>query len=81
MAVKTVPSLSTVDRFFDEVDEYYGNVRRIRQKLRRVRRGSKGYLDLLPELWVQVDWLRLKAETAAKVLDEFEDALPEDDSE
>ncbi len=81
MAVKTAPSLSTVERLFDEVDEYYGYVRKIRHKLSRLRRGSKAYLDLLPELWVQVDWLRLKAEAASKALDEFEDALPEDATE
>jgi len=80
MPTKTAPNLSTVERFLDEVDEYYGNVRRIRQKLSRVKRGSNAYLDLLPELWVQVDWLRLKAETAAKALDDFEESLPEEDT-
>jgi len=81
MTTKTAPTLETVERFFDEVDEWYVRVHRIRQKLGKLRRGSEAYLDLLPELWVEADVLKRKVETAADVLDEFEESLPEEEDE
>jgi len=79
MATKTVPSLSTVERLLDEVDEWYGRVQGIRQKLVPLRRGSEAYLDLLPDLDVELDTLRLKTQHALQALEEFEDSLPETD--
>ncbi|MGC9995563.1 MAG: hypothetical protein ABSE79_09595 [Terriglobia bacterium] len=79
MATKTAPSLSTVERLLDEVDEWYGRVQGIRQKLVPLRRGSEAYLDLLPDLDVELDTLRLKTQHALQALEEFEDSLPETD--
>jgi hypothetical protein len=79
MATKTAPSLSTVERLLDEVDEWYGRVQGIRQKLVLLRRGSEAYLDLLPDLDVELDTLRLKTQHALEALEEFEDSLPETD--
>jgi hypothetical protein len=79
MATKTAPSLSTVERLLDEVDEWYGRVQGIRQKLVPLRRGSEAYLDLLPDLDVELDTLRLKTQHALEALEEFEDSLPETD--
>ena len=45
----------------------------------RVERGSEPYQDLLSELWVELDWLKMKAEAAADAIDEYQDSLPEDD--
>jgi hypothetical protein len=42
-------------------------------------RGSEAYLDLLPDLEVELDVLRLKTQHAREVLEEFEDSLPESD--
>jgi hypothetical protein len=60
------------------VDEWYGRVHRIRQKLGRLKRGSEPYLDLLPDLWTEVDVLSRKAQYAAEMLDEFEESLTDD---
>jgi hypothetical protein len=79
MATKTAPSLSTVERLLDEVDEWFGRVHELRQKLATLPRGSEEYLDILPDLDVELDTLRLKAEHALSALEEFEDSLPESD--
>jgi hypothetical protein len=79
MATKTAPSLSTVERLLDEVDEWYGRVHGIRQKLASLRPGSDEYLDLLPDLDVELDTLRLKTQHALEALEEFEDSLPDSD--
>jgi len=79
MSTKTAPSLSTIERILDEVDEWYGRVHRIRQKLGRLKRGSPSYLDLLPELEVELGVLKNKADWAARALDEFEESLPEEE--
>jgi hypothetical protein len=79
MATKTAPSLSTVERLLDEVDEWYARVQKIRQKLVPLPRGSEAYLDLLPDLDVELDTLRLKTQHALEALEEFEDSLPDSD--
>jgi hypothetical protein len=78
MKTKTTPTVETIERLFDEVDEWYGRVHRIRQKLGRLKRGSEPYLDLLPDLWTEVDVLSRKAQYAAEMLDEFEESLTDD---
>jgi len=35
MATKAAPTLETVEHFLDELDEWYGRVRRVRQRLGR----------------------------------------------
>jgi hypothetical protein len=79
MATKTAPNLSTVERLLDEVDEYCGRVQKIRQRMAPLPRGNEAYLDLLPDLEVELDVLRLKTQHALEVLEEFEDSLPESD--
>jgi hypothetical protein len=78
MKTKTAPTLATIERLFDEVDEWYGRVQKIRQKLGRLQRGSEAYLDLLPDLWTEADVLSRKAQYAAEMLDEFEESLTDD---
>ena len=79
MATKIVPSLETVEGLIVEVEEWYERVRKIRQKMTCVERGSDPYQDLLSELWVELEWLKMKAEVAADAIDEYQDSLPEDD--
>lgn len=79
MATKTAPTLDTVERLFDEVDEWYGRVRAIRQRLAKLKRGGEPYLDLLNDLWVEADVLSRKVVYAAEMLDEFQESLPEGD--
>ena len=79
MATKTAPTLDTVERLIEEVEEWSGRVHRICQKMSRVKRESDSYQDLLSELSVQLDWLKMKAEAAADAIDEYHESLPEDD--
>ena len=51
----------------------------LRHKLKRHKAGSAAYHDLLPDLSVQLDVLRLKTEHAAQALEEYEESLPEED--
>jgi len=77
MTTQTTPTLSTVERLLDEVEEYSSRLRKLRHKLSRLRRGSGAYLDLLPDLEVALDVLRSKAEHAHEALEDFEDSLTE----
>ena len=79
MATKMAPRLDTVERLVEEVEEWSGRVHRIRQKMSRVKRESDPYQDLLSELSVEVDWLKMKAEAAAEAIDEYQESLPEDE--
>ncbi len=79
MPGKVIPSLSTIGRMLDDVEEYVHAVESLRRKLKRHKPGSASYHDLLPDLSVQLDVLRLKAEHAAEALEEYEESLPEED--
>jgi hypothetical protein len=79
MTTKTAPKIGTVERLIEEVEEWSGRVHKIRQKMGRVKRESEPYQDLLCELSVELDWLKMKAEVAAEAIDEYHDSLPEDD--
>lgn len=79
MATQTTPTLSTVERLLDEVEEWFGRFQKVRHKLSRLRRGSEAYLDLLPDLEVELDVLRSKAEHAHEALEEFEESLRDTD--
>jgi hypothetical protein len=45
MATQTTPTLSTVERLLDEVEEYSDRLQKLRHKLSRLRRGSEAYLE------------------------------------
>ena len=75
MTTKAVPTLSTIERMLDDVEEYARAVESIRRRLKRHKPGSEAYHDLLPELSVQLDVLRLKAQHAVQALEEYEESL------
>ncbi len=75
MATRTTPTLATIERMLDEVEEYSRSVEEIRRKLKRHKPGSGAYHDLLPDLSVQLDVLRLKVKHAAEALEEYEESL------
>jgi uncharacterized coiled-coil DUF342 family protein len=79
MTTKTAPRLETVERLIEEVEEWSARVHSIRQKMRRVKRESDPYQDLLSELSVELFWLKMKAEVAAEAIDEYHESLPEDE--
>ena len=75
MPTRIIPTLSTIERLLDEVEEYSGRLQRVRHKLNRLRQGSEAYLNVLPDLEVVLDVLRSKAEHAHEALEEFEESL------
>jgi hypothetical protein len=79
MATKTTPTIMAVERAFDEVDERYRRVRKIRRRLSKLDPASKAHLYLMDDLLKELDWLRLKADVAVHLLDDFEESLPEDE--
>ena len=79
MTTKTAPRLETVERLIEDVEEWYERIRKIRQKMSGVERGSDPYQELLSELSVYLDWLKMKAEVAAEAIDEYHESLPEDE--
>jgi hypothetical protein len=79
MAAKTAPGIETVERLFDEVDEWYQRVHEVRRRLAKLERGGEAYLDLLSDLWVEADVLSRKAAQAAEALDEFQESLRDSD--
>jgi hypothetical protein len=50
---RPVPTLSTVERLFDEIDEYYASFKNLRIRQKRAEIGSEGYLDQLSDICVQ----------------------------
>ena len=56
----------------------YGGGMRMMNRLERHKSGSPSYHDLLPELAVQLDVLKLKTEHAAQALEAYEESLPEE---
>jgi hypothetical protein len=79
MATKIVTDLKTVEGLIVDVEEWYERIRKIRQKMTGVKRGTDPYQDLLSELSVYLDWLKMKAEVAAEAIDEYHDSLPKDE--
>jgi len=73
----TTPKFSTVERLLEEVDDWSGRVAKIRQRMSRLRPGSEPYLDMLSELWVELNWLEQKAKHAAEAVDALQESLPE----
>ena len=75
MPTRIIPTLSTIERLLDEVEEYSGRLQKVRHKLNRLRQGSEAYLNVLPDLEIVLDVLRSKAEHAHEALEEFEESL------
>lgn len=69
--------MATIERLLDEVEEWSDRVQKARRKMSRLRQGSEGYLDLLPDLEVEIAMLKSKVEHAHEALEEFEESLPE----
>jgi hypothetical protein len=61
------------------VEEHYRKFEKVRDKLRHFKPGSEAYLDTLPDACVALFTLGTKAESAASAIDEFEEALPDED--
>jgi hypothetical protein len=51
---------------------------RMMNRLERHKSGSPSFHDLLPELAVKLDVLKVKTEHAAQAFEEYEESLPEE---
>ncbi len=78
MSTKLVTSLSTIERLLDEVEEYSRALEVLRRKMKRHKPGSPAYHDLLPELSVHLDVLKVKVDHACQAVEEYEESLPEE---
>ncbi|PYV29605.1 MAG: hypothetical protein DMG22_22555 [Acidobacteria bacterium] len=61
-----------------EAEEWHARFWRVRPRLARHKRGREAYLDLLPDLSVELEWLKLKAQSAALSLDEYKESQPDE---
>jgi hypothetical protein len=70
--------LDAVETIAEEViTEGVPKYEKLLAKLRRAKRGSEAYQDLLSELWVAAEVLKVKAEEAMEVIDEYTETLPD----
>ena len=68
--------LDAVETITEEViTEGVPNYEKLLAKLRRAKRGSEAYQDLLSELWAAAEVLKVKAEEAMTVIDEYTETL------
>jgi len=68
-----------VEGLIVDFEESYERIRTARQKMRAANRGADACQDLLSELSVYLDWLKMKAEVAADAIDEYQESLPEEE--
>ena len=76
-AKTAAPSLETMEALLAEVVEAYAPLEKLYRKLRGLQRGSEAYLDLLGDLDVATEILRMKAEHANLGVNEIVDSLPD----
>lgn len=79
MPVKTAVRPLTIEKTLDDVEEWLNRISAIRKKMHRARLGSEFYIDHLPALTVELNWLKEKSQSALNVIEEFLDSLPEDE--
>ncbi len=75
---KLTPSLDTLEHKLDEVVESCHEMEQLRENLRRVKRGSEPYLELLSRIAVCDEVIKAKVESLTDVIDAVEDAMPDD---
>jgi hypothetical protein len=78
---RPVPTLSTLERLFDEVDEFHLRFKKLRIQQKTTEIGSADYLDQLSDIYTELKTLELKAKHAAQGVEDFQESLPEDEPE
>ncbi len=76
---KTKPSVDLFELILDEAVEICRRIERLRTKLRRLKRGSEAYFDVLSELAVAAGEMNVKTESLMRERDAITDAMPDDD--
>jgi hypothetical protein len=76
---KTKPSLDLFELILDEAGEICQRIERLRSKLRRLKRGSEAYFDVMSEVAVAVGEMNIKTESLMREHDAIIDAMPDDE--
>jgi len=76
---KTKPSLDLFELILDEAVEICQRMQRLRSKLRRLKRGSEAYFDVMSEIAVAAGEMNVKTESLMRENDAITDAMPDDD--
>lgn len=79
MPTKTGPTLRTLETLLEEVVESSEQFKLLFRALKRTDVTNKKYAGILSELWAESEVLKVKADHAKQVIDEFEDLLPDDE--
>jgi hypothetical protein len=73
------PSLDLFELILDEAVEICQRIERLRSKLRRLKRGSEAYFDVMSEIAVAAGVMNMKTESLMRENDAITDAMPDDD--
>jgi len=73
------PSLELFELILDEAVEICQRLERLRTKLRRVKRGSEAYFDVMSEIAVAAGELNIKTRSLEREDERITDALPDDE--
>jgi hypothetical protein len=76
---KTKPNLELFELILDEAVEICQRMERLRTKLRRVKRGSEAYFDVMAEIAVAAGELNIKTRSIEREDEAITDAMPDED--
>jgi hypothetical protein len=76
---KTKPSFDLFELILDEAVEICQRIERLRSNLRRLKRGSEAYFDMMSEIAVAAGVMNVKTESLMRERDAIIDAMPDDD--
>jgi len=76
---KTKPNLDLFELILDEAVEICQRMERLRSKLRRLKRGSDAYFDVMSEIGVAAGEMNIKTESLMREREAIIDAMPDDD--
>jgi hypothetical protein len=80
MAATRTPAvdLDLLEMSLGEAAEAYEEMLALHKKLKRMRRGSEAYLDLLPQIGVCASVIVAKTQSILREIDDIEDSLPDE---
>jgi hypothetical protein len=76
---RTKPGLDLLELILDEAVEICQRMERLQAKLRRLKRGSEAYFDVMAEIAVAAGALNVKTQSLERENDAIIDAMPDDD--
>jgi len=76
---KTKPNLDLFELILDEAVEICQRMERLRSKLRRLKRGSDAYFDVMSEIGVSAGEMNIKTDSLMREREAIIDAMPDDD--